>query len=272
MFAPALCFTVVKMRGAGAPFLMEGSPAKGIEAAARFGYDGVEIHVRAPEELDLRVIRAALREHGVRVGALGTGRAYVDDGLSLIDPETQGKALERLKGFLDAAGELGAKVIVGCLRGNVPAPGQKQACLLRLGDAMRAADEHAARQNATLLLEPINRYENNYLCNVYDAADFIRQNRLAHTRILADLFHMNIEEANISVAIRDNLPLISYVHAADSNRLYPGGGHTDVPAVLALLRAGGFSGEISAECLPLPDDETAAARWLSNMKGYISAL
>ena len=137
---------------------------------------------------------------------------------------------------------------------------------------MRAADEYAAQQNATLLLEPINRYENNYLCSVYDAADFIRQNRLAHTRILADLFHMNIEEANISVAIRDNLPLISYVHAADSNRLYPGGGHTDVPAVLALLRAGGFSGEISAECLPLPDDETAAARWLSNMKGYISAL
>jgi sugar phosphate isomerase/epimerase len=272
MFAPELCFTVVRKRGAGAPFLSEGSPMQGIEAAARFGYDDVEVHVRAPQELDLPAIRAAQRAHPLRVAALGTGRAYVDDGLSLIDPETQGKALERLKGFLDAAGELGAKVIVGCLRGNVPSPEQKQTCLLRLGEAMRAADEYAARRGAALLLEPINRYENNYLCSVYDAAEFIRQNKLERTRILADLFHMNIEEASIQGAIQDNLPLISYVHAADSNRLYPGGGHTDVPAVLALLKEGGFSGEISAECLPLPDDETAATRWLSNMKGYLNAL
>jgi sugar phosphate isomerase/epimerase len=83
---------------------------------------------------------------------------------------------------------------------------------------------------------------------------------------------MNIEEASIQGAIQDNLPLISYVHAADSNRLYPGGGHTDVPAVLALLKEGGFSGEISAECLPLPDDGTAAYAMAAKYEGYLNAL
>jgi sugar phosphate isomerase/epimerase len=107
---------------------------------------------------------------------------------------------------------------------------------------------------------------------VYDVADFIRANELTSTGILADMFHMNIEEKDMVAAIRDNIELIQYVHAADSNRLYPGAGHTDVPAILAALKAGGFKGEISAECLPIPNDETAAALWLENMKGYLSEL
>lgn len=271
-FSPNLCLTIVRLRGPGAPFLFEGSPAQGIEAAIRFGYDGIEAHVRAPEELELPRLKAAMRGSSIRVAALGTGRAYVDDGLSLIDPATRGAALARLKGFLDVAGELGAKVIVGCLRGNIPGPSEREQSLLLLGEAMRAADAYAAQTGATLLLEPINRYENNYLCRILDAAEFIRNNALGSTGILADAFHMNIEEQNPLEALKNHLPLIAYFHAADSNRLYPGGGHTDFKSLLAALKEGGFSGEISAECLPLPDGETAASRWLSSMKGYLGSL
>jgi hypothetical protein len=44
----------------------------------------VELNVRAPEELELQKLEQALDKIGLRVSALGTGRAYVDDGLSLI--------------------------------------------------------------------------------------------------------------------------------------------------------------------------------------------
>jgi sugar phosphate isomerase/epimerase len=264
--------SVVKQRGYGAPFLHGGKLSEGIAAAKDFGYDCVELHVRAPEELELQTLCKTLIESGMTVGALGTGRVYVDDGLSLIDPETREQALRRLAGFIDAAAVLGAKVIIGCMRGNVPSPEKNEESLLLLGEAMLRADEYAAGKDVMLLLEAINRYENNYLCSVYDVADFIRANELTSTGILADMFHMNIEEKDMVAAIRDNIELIQYVHAADSNRLYPGAGHTDVPAILAALKAGGFKGEISAECLPIPNDETAAALWLENMKGYLSEL
>lgn len=272
MFCPNLCMTVVKQRGYGAPFLYGGNLAEGIAAAKDFGYDCVELHVRAPEELELSTLRKALDKYRMKVSALGTGRVYVDDGLSLIDPDTREQALQRLDGFIDAAAVLGAKVIIGCMRGNVPAPEKGEESLLLLGEAMLRADDYAAGQGVTLLLEAINRYENNYLCSVYDAADFIRANGLTSTGILADLFHMNIEERDMVAAIRENIDLIQYVHAADSNRMYPGAGHTDIPAVLATLKAEGFDGEISAECLPIPNDETAAALWLENMKGYFAEL
>lgn len=272
MFRPRLCMTVVLRRGNGAPFLYGGNLEEGIAAAGEFGYDCVELHVRAPEELPMQALRKALAVKNLRVSALGTGRAYVDDGLSLIDPATREGALKRLEGFVDAASALGARVIVGCLRGNVPAPGELAACLERLAEAMRRADAYAAKKGVPLLLEPINRYENNYLCNLSDAAAFIRHAGLTNTGILADTFHMNIEEADMVRPLCENANLIQYIHAADSNRLYPGGGHTDFPALFRALSESGFSGDVSAECLPLPNDATAARMWLQNMKGILSEL
>jgi sugar phosphate isomerase/epimerase len=264
--------TAVKRRSDGVPFLYEGNLPKCIAAAKKFGYDCVELHVRAPEELDLQPIRKALHETGLCVSALGTGRAYVDDRLSLIDPDTREQALKRLFGFIDAASVLGAQVIIGCLRGNIPAGEKDGGSLLLLADAMRRADVYAAEHGVGLLLEAINRYENNYLCSVYDVADFIQDAELCATGVLADMFHMNIEEADPVAAAYDNAGLIHYVHAADSNRLYPGAGHTDIAAILMALKQKGYAGDISAECLPVPNDETAAALWLENMKGYLARL
>jgi len=274
MFAPRLAMTLVNRRGPAAPFLHEGDFCLGIARARSFGYDCVEIHARAPEELDTRRLADALAREGIAVSALGTGRAYVDDGLSLIDPDpiARGEAMRRLLGFIDTAAELGALVIVGCLRGNIAPPGQKEEGLLRLGDAMRRADACAAERGVRLALEAINRYENNYLCSVYDAAAFIEENGLLATGILADTFHMNIEERDIAQALRDNARRIVYVHAADSNRRYPGGGHTDFHAVARALAETGYGGDIGAECLPLPGDAEAAALWLQNMKGYLSRI
>ncbi len=244
---------------------------EGIAAARDFGYDCVELHVRAPEELELVRLQTALDESGMAVGALGTGRVYVDDGLSLIDRN---------------AGRGAAPFVRVHRRGGDPArkgdhrlharqrarADRLQECLGLLGEAMRRADAYANERGVTLLLEAINRYENNYLCSVYDAAAFIRNTGLLSTGILADTFHMNIEERDLATAIRENVGLIRYVHAADSNRQYPGAGHTDFVSIFAALKAGGFDGEISAECLPVPNDETAAVLWLENMKGYLAAL
>ena len=46
-------------------------------------------------------------------------------------------------------------------------------------------------------------------------------------KLLADLFHMNIEEANLAEAIRAAGSHIGHVHFADSNRRAAGMGHTD---------------------------------------------
>ena len=77
-------------------------------------------------------------------------------------------------------------------------------------------------------------------------------------KLLADLFHMNIEEADIAGTIRGAGEAIGHVHFVDSNRHAPGMGHTCFEPVIEALRDIGYRGCLSVEALPLPDAETAA--------------
>ena len=263
--------TVIQEIIGDAPFLFEGSFADGIAYAEKTGYDYVEIHSTTPDELDDPSLARALEKHNVKVGALGTGRLYVNAGLSLTDtdPAIRSKAIEQMKRYVDAAQRLNSLVIIGCVRGNVPSPDQRETVTELLGQAMQELDAYALDRNVIMVFEPINRYENNYLCNTYEIADFLRKYELQNIRMMIDTFHMNIEEVDIRQSIIDNIDYISYVHFADSNRLWPGQGHLDFDMIVDTLLECGYRGIISAECLPLPTKETAAVEWLSSVKGML---
>jgi sugar phosphate isomerase/epimerase len=76
--------------------------------------------------------------------------------------------------------------------------------------------------------------------------------------LMPDLFHMNIEDRSITGELERFIKRVAYIHLADSNRLAPGRGHIDFPAVFATLRRCGYDGWASVEILPLPDADTAA--------------
>ena len=86
--------------------------------------------------------------------------------------------------------------------------------------------------------------------------------------LLADLYQMNIEEADLAGAIRTAAGHIGHVHFADSNRRAAGMGHTDFGAVVAALREVGFDGYLSAEVFPLPDSVTAARQTVESFRRF----
>ena len=57
-----------------------------------------------------------------------------------------------------------------------------------------------------------------------------------------------------------------HVHLGDSNRLPPGQGHLDFAEVVQALRTAEYSGYLSAELLPLPDPDQAAAVTIEFMR------
>ena len=260
-----LSMTVVDRLIGSAPFVCEGDPVKGIERAAALGFGGAELHFTDPCGVDVEGIAKALDRTGLKLTALGTGRAYVNEGLSITDPD-DGKrlrAVSRLEGFIDLASRFSAKIIIGCMRGNISDDAELPAALERLAASMTRLDALAESAGVGIVFEPINRYENNFLCDMASISAFIRQNRLHSTGLLIDTFHMNIEEADLAASISACAPEIRYVHLADSNRLYPGAGHTDLQGVVDALIEIGYDGVLSAEILPWPSGEEAARRWLS---------
>lgn len=93
-----------------------------------------------------------------------------------------------------------------------------------------------------------------------EGASYLEAHQLENVVLLADLFHMNIEEADVAQAIRDAGKHTGHVHFADSNRSAMGLGHTDPAPIVAVLKDVAYSAYLSAEVFPLPDPDACAAQ------------
>jgi sugar phosphate isomerase/epimerase len=66
--------------------------------------------------------------------------------------------------------------------------------------------------------------------------------------VMADTFHMSIEEDDLAASVRAVGELVGHVQLGDSGRLQPGIGHLDWPSLMASLRAVGYEGWLAMEC------------------------
>lgn len=267
-----LALSVVDRIIGGAPYMCQGDFADRIRYAGALGYEGVELNISDPDRLDLPSIRRAVEETGVVITALGTGRVYVNEHISLTDRDeaVRAQAFSRLMTFSRIAASFNAKVIIGCIRGNITAPEDTGRVMDTLAHALRELESSAPGDGPLFVMEPINRYENNFLCNTADTAAFLRDAGLKRTGLLMDTFHMNIEDGDLAETIRTYGPSAGYVHIADSNRKYPGLGHTDFPALLRVFREIGYDGPYCAECHADGDLDAGCAAWLAEMKRMLA--
>lgn len=106
----------------------------------------------------------------------------------------------------------------------------------------------AERLTSKLLLEPLNRYETHLLNRVEQAVELADQIGSPAIGIIADFFHMHIEEAAIDATLRRFAGRIDHLHLADSNRKLPGQGHMRYQDHFATLRELGYSATLALEC------------------------
>jgi sugar phosphate isomerase/epimerase len=242
------------------PFVFHGELEKHCGIAAEMGFDAVEVFT--PDgELDPSLISRCIEKHNLKIAAMGTGAGWIRNQWSLTspDPDVRSKAKGFIRSIVDLAGQFGAPAIVGSMQGRIDSKASCVDSLGWLGDSLsELADYAAANHGTTLLFEPLNRYESNVFNRLTDVANWLMQGQSSRIRILADLFHMNIEEADLGEAIRQTDHLIGHVHFADSNREAIGRGHTNVRAVIAALRTINYDGYLSAEIFPRPDSQIAA--------------
>lgn len=232
----------------------------GVAHLAALGFDGVELAIRDPALLDAGRVEAVVRGAGLTVPALGTGQAYLRDGLSLSSADAGGRcaAAARLIAHVRLAERLGSLVIIGLIRGRLD--GGKEATTARFLEGLGPVLDAASSAGVRLVIEPINRYETNFLNTIDQTLAAIEASGAPHLGLLADTFHMNIEEATLEGALAAAGPRLWHVHVADSNRRAPGQGHLDFRRVLATLEEVGYGGHVSAEILPHPDPNEAASQ------------
>jgi sugar phosphate isomerase/epimerase len=242
------------------PVMFSGRLDEGLEAVHQAGFSFVELSIRTKDDLEPKVFNQRCKALGLGVTAVATGQACLFDNLCLgsDDPIRQQNAVDHFKEIADFAKEINSgAVIIGGIRGSLNKDGDYAGQYARGVDAFRSCAEWTDSIGIPLLIEPINRYETNWIYTAEEGRKVLDMIGLDSVKLLLDTFHMNIEEANMVEAILKTGDQLGYVHFADNTRHAPGQGQTDFKAVLAALEKINYHGPIVAECLPLPDDLTA---------------
>jgi sugar phosphate isomerase/epimerase len=244
----------------GGPFVFWDDMHHAIHKACELEFDAVEVFPTSADSVDSDRLGTLLADHGMSLAAVGTGAGWLIHRLTLVDldPRSRARAREFIRSIIDFAGGHGAPAIIGSMQGRWGNDVDRDAALGYLSDALEDLGEHAALYHVPLLYEPLNRYETNLTNSVADGVALLSGLGTKNVRLLADLFHMNIEERDIAAAIRAGGPLIGHLHFVDSNRRPAGFGHIDYAPIVAALRDIGYDGFASAEALPYPDPDAAA--------------
>jgi len=231
-----------------------------VKKVADLGFDGAELAIRNPKDLKVEDVINIIKENKLEVPAIGTGQAYGEEGLSFSSPdETIRKmAVERINDQIVFASHFNAQVIIGLIRGKIEEGVNRVEAEEWTIDCLRKCTEFAREYNIRLTLEPVNRYESNFINTLNDGIEFIKRVGASNLGLLADTFHMNIEEVSIYDSIIQAKDYITHVHFADSNRWAPGCGHLDFAKIVQTLKKIGYQDYVSAEILPFPDPDSCA--------------
>jgi sugar phosphate isomerase/epimerase len=245
----------------------DGGLAAACQTAAELGFDAVEIFPESAEAFPVAELSRLLAEHGLTVAAVGTGAGWVKHKLHLChaDAGVRAAAQEFIAKIIDVAGQFGAPAIIGSMQGRFEGDLPRDEALDSLASALDVLGARAAGQGQVLLYEPLNRYETNLFNRQGDAAAWLESRGLLNVQLLCDLFHMNIEEADIAATLAAVGRRVGHIHWADSNRQAMGLGHTDTGPVVAALRGMGYEGFLSAEVFPLPTAMDAARQTILSL-------
>ncbi|WP_069999315.1 sugar phosphate isomerase/epimerase family protein [Cellulosilyticum sp. I15G10I2] len=231
-----------------------------IRKASELGYHGVELALKTADDINPHELSAWLNQYKMEVSCISTGQVFAALGLYFTHPDKvmRERAIEVFNGLIDLSQDFGQIINVGRTRGFI-AEGQtyEEAERIFIDTAERIC-ERADKKGVTIILEPVNRYEINFINNLDEGAKLAAKLKHKNIGLMPDVFHMNIEDDHIGASLTRNADRIKYIHFADSNRLAPGQGHLDFDDVFRGLKEAKFDGWASIEILAKPDPDTAA--------------
>ncbi len=118
-------------------------------------------------------------------------------------------------------------------------------------------------------LEQLNSTETNLINTVKEGASLVRELNLSNVFLLADVFHMSIENEDFT-SVSDNLDIISHFHVSEApGRVFPGKFRGDyIQNFLSFINSTDTDKDITVECV-FDDFESEARSALEFLKEKI---
>jgi sugar phosphate isomerase/epimerase len=222
------------------------------------GFDGIEMTTSSSLD-QAEEIQAAMKETGIQP-SITSARG----GGCLIDPrkEEREKAVRGHVEALELAVKIGAYGVISPPvitmkmqpdRPRIPDLGpvvsrdeiERKMVIALYQEIARRGEE----LGTAIIVEPLNRYEQWWPCTLKHGVEISQAVGSPACRMMADLFHMHIEETDMPRAIREaGTEYIYNVHLADSTRRLPGSAFTDFRSCFRALKEIGYDKFCGLEC------------------------
>jgi hypothetical protein len=240
--------------------------------AAALGFDAIELFTPSGSDIDNNHLTELLKTYSLELAAVGTGAGKVIHGLTLTDPNPtiREQAISFISDMILFGAQFNAPAIIGSMQGNVVNGIEREQSVEWLAEGLRILEKIALEQGVFLIYEPLNRYETNVFNTLGAGAEFIEHHKLTNVKLLADLFHMNIEEVDSAKSILTNGNHVGHVHFADSNRRPIGNGQTNMTEIAKSLKEINYRGYVSAEAFPWPTPDDAAQQTINSFNSLFN--
>lgn len=230
-----------------------------IRRLADLGYDGIQI-MGEPRMYDAHAVRRMLDDHHLKcfgsVSIMVKGRDLIHS-----DPYYRDMSVQYVKEILDMVAILGGDMmtLVPSEVGKVVAMADPETEWAWAVEGVRKLAKHAATHGIRIGLEPLNRFETNFLNRHDQALKLADDVNEANVGVCLDAFHINIEERDPYQAIRNvgGSRLVDF-HVADNNRFPPGQGTWDWAKLISTLKEIGYNGPLTVEFV-VPIDRSPLA-------------
>lgn len=216
----------------------------------RWGFDSVEIPIEDPSHIDPKYVKKQLDKHGLVCGSvcacMGPNRDLRGK------PSDQRTGLKYLHELIDQMVVLECPKLVGPVysavgRADAVPPKQYRRQWKTVVKHLQNLCAHAARKGCQICLEPLNRFETDFINTCDQGLIMIQDVGSRALRLHLDTFHMNIEEKDQARAIRSAGKLLGHFHACGSDRGTPGNDHIDWKPIAGALKAVGYKGDVVIE-------------------------
>ncbi|MDZ4719931.1 MAG: sugar phosphate isomerase/epimerase family protein [Roseiflexaceae bacterium] len=232
-----------------------------IRRLAKYGYDSIEISydsvALSPGAPGVKAVRQMLKDNGI--GCYGSiSLMFAGRDLIHSDPAARESSIEYLKGCIQMVADLDGSTmsIVPSEVGKVKAMASPEEEWQWAIEGLKVVNDFARSVGVRVALEPLNRFETNFL-NRHDQALLLAREVGPDVGVCLDVYHMNQEDASMFKAIEAAGDRLFDLHVADNNRLACGMGALDWPQIIGTCKKIGYNGSLTVEFVP-PLDRTPA--------------
>lgn len=230
------------------PFTNDSTPL--FKDFKKWGFDSVELAIEDPAHIDPRHVRAELDRYGLVCGTVCG--AFGPDRDLRGTPEAQQGSIDYVTGLMDQMPVLGCPTLAGPIysavgRAEAVPDKERKAQWKLVVKHLKKLCKYAEKKGVTLAIEPLNRFETDFINTCEQALEMIRDVGSPALKIHLDTFHMNIEEKNLPHAVLKAGRLLAHFHASGSDRGAPGNDHIDWIGIGKALHKIKYQGDVVIE-------------------------